>query len=340
MRWRTNQGDVRACAARVLGRYGPIASDAVPALIVALEDGSTRGAAVNALVRIGPEARAAIPALEELTGSTDTGLASLAVNALGRIGPEARAAIPALEELTGSTDTGLASLARFALMKIDPKGHPIEESEKVPAFTAVLADEDFRMEAAAALGEIGPDARAATPQLLKLLEDRSGEVRAAAARALGRIKPDAEQLLKLLEDRSGEVRAAAARALGRIKPAAEDVVPILIDSLRYRGASLAIAQALERIDPEANGLRKLVTEDLNTFQQSPDKVLRTLLKKLKDPELRLAATYCLRTFGPGIAKHLSSELLQELEDLQRDPDDFVRDWATKTWKRIQPSDED
>ncbi|MEE8608830.1 MAG: HEAT repeat domain-containing protein, partial [Nitrospiraceae bacterium] len=53
---------------RTLGRFGPLAEDAVPALIEALadEEEAMRKEAVLTLEKIGPGARAAIPALTAL----------------------------------------------------------------------------------------------------------------------------------------------------------------------------------------------------------------------------------------------------------------------------------
>jgi HEAT repeat protein len=58
----------RLQAAWTLGRFGPLAEDAVPALIEALadEEEAIRERAVLTLGKIGPGARAAIPALTAL----------------------------------------------------------------------------------------------------------------------------------------------------------------------------------------------------------------------------------------------------------------------------------
>jgi len=72
------------------------------------------------------------------------------------------------------------------------------------------SEADARVEAAVALGRLGPEAAAAVPGLLARLEDDSAEVRAAAAEALGRIGAEAEKVVPVLiehfTDEGGIVR--------------------------------------------------------------------------------------------------------------------------------------
>jgi HEAT repeat protein len=88
---------------------------------------------------------------------------------------------------------------------------------------------------------------------LKLLQERSGETRAAAARCLGRLGPAAKdvvpRLIKLLtDDPAGDVRSAAATALGDIGPAALAAVPKLKTAVRDdRAAEPAARKALEKL---------------------------------------------------------------------------------------------
>ena len=76
-----------------MGRIGPTAKEAVPALIIALEDESwrVRPRAAQALGEIGSAAKEAVPAL--ITALKDRLVRDSAVFALGKIGA---AAIPAL----------------------------------------------------------------------------------------------------------------------------------------------------------------------------------------------------------------------------------------------------
>jgi HEAT repeat protein len=67
----------------------------------------------------------------------------------------------------------------------------------VPALMEVLKDSDtfVRRDAAAALGEFGPDAKSAVPALLALQNDKE-PVRRAAADALEKIDPEAAAKFK------------------------------------------------------------------------------------------------------------------------------------------------
>jgi HEAT repeat protein len=74
---------VRFAAVSALGRLGPAAKDAVPALINSLRDETIRELAADSLVKIG---RAAVPALVEAVQTGPSGIRWHAAEALTRIG--------------------------------------------------------------------------------------------------------------------------------------------------------------------------------------------------------------------------------------------------------------
>ena len=83
-----------------------------------------------------------------------------------------------------------------------------------------------RASAARILGELGPAAKDAVPDLQAALADADKDVRRCAARSLGDIgkasKPAVKALGKTLKDNDAAVRQASAYALGRIgDPAAK-----------------------------------------------------------------------------------------------------------------------
>ncbi len=68
---RQGNASERQNAAQTLGRFGPAAADAVPALIEALGDEGSRVYAVIALGKIGPAADASIPVLTAMQDEGD-----------------------------------------------------------------------------------------------------------------------------------------------------------------------------------------------------------------------------------------------------------------------------
>jgi HEAT repeat protein len=100
-----------------------------------------------------------------------------------------------------------------------------------------------------ALGQMGPDAKQAVPQLLAAVQDEDSWVRYAAADALGNIlaggaagaspavpniKAIVAALIPLLKDPEPQLPVIAIDALGKIGPPSADAVPALIESLKAR----------------------------------------------------------------------------------------------------------
>ena len=98
-------------------------------------------------------------------------------------------------------------------------------------------DSSVRYWPAKALAQIGPKAKAAVPALAQALKDEDEWVRANAAEALGRIGPEAKAavpaLIQALKNEDVlRVRWGAAEALGQIGPAAKQAVPALAQALK------------------------------------------------------------------------------------------------------------
>src|SRR5262249_4251763 len=110
-----------------------------------------------------------------------------------------------------------------------------------------------RIAAARALGDIGPDARAAAPVLLAGLRDPDFSLRGTAAAALGAVGADPRKatpaLAGALRDKPPFIQEAAARSLGRMGPTARAAVPCLAALLKQPGGadyleSLRVAAAV------------------------------------------------------------------------------------------------
>jgi HEAT repeat protein len=129
-----------------------------------------------------------------------------AAEALGRIGPDAREALPALVSASHEKDPLVQQAVGVALFKIDPilaikegvklpegtvKFHIVKEG--VPALIQGLkkeGDAKLRARIAGLLGELGQNIDSVVAALKGALEDPDPDVRAAAAKALGKISND------------------------------------------------------------------------------------------------------------------------------------------------------
>ena len=114
--------EARQAAATALGRIGPVAEPAVPALIDVLRERSPdafflRPAAATALGRIGQPVERVVSALTDALRSKprDTEIIEPAFRALGRIGPGSAPAIPTLLKTLESPLTFDGAAIRAAL---------------------------------------------------------------------------------------------------------------------------------------------------------------------------------------------------------------------------------
>jgi HEAT repeat protein len=151
--------------------------------------------AVLALAAIGPKAGSAVGPLVSLlekTGQAEeqSALRYALIYALGRIGPpDATPALESLSALSTSADEMAATLATWASLQIDPDNKE-RYADAVPLLAKGLESESqtVRLEAAVALGDLGPNAAAAAAALELVAEDDPiADIRAAARQALAKI---------------------------------------------------------------------------------------------------------------------------------------------------------
>lgn len=215
-------------AARTLGKLGPLAGAAVPALTAQL--GWLRGAELESLQEA-------------------------VIDALGRIGSPARPSLPALARAGGrSTDIDQAIKRATDIILA------ASDSQDVAALTRQLQSKDasVRLRAAKALAALGPAARFAVPDLLAAVGDPDADVRRAAVAALRTVQPDgrpSEYLLRAISldfrDPDPAVRLLAVRSLARFGRAAGAVAAELEPLLGDPDPDVrkAVTEALIRITP-------------------------------------------------------------------------------------------
>ena len=179
----------------VLAGIGPAAKPALDDLVKELGDADAEHAseAALAIAAIGPEAAAAVTALGRMVADAKAapGLRYSAAYALGRIGPAAKETVADLRSLAESDDELMATVAVWAALKADPDDKSLFEQAIPLLRRALRAEQDVvRLEAAVALGDIGPAAGSAIPILELVAEDDPvKDVRRAAAEAAKKIQP-------------------------------------------------------------------------------------------------------------------------------------------------------
>jgi len=180
----------RECAVRTLGRMGKDAKAAVPELAAALKDSEPmfRREALFALARIGPQSAIILPQIEAELSDPTPEVEYAAIYALGKIGPASKIAAADLRKNLTSDDEFLKIASMWALLQIQGKDEQLVK-EAVPAFTKLLKDDQEmrRIEAATALGELGPSAAKALPTLKELAESDTPAVRKSAKDAIAKI---------------------------------------------------------------------------------------------------------------------------------------------------------
>ncbi len=186
--------ELRGLAFEVLERLGPKAAVAVPQLVSLLADatGEFRQKLQAVLGDVGPAAAPAVPELVRSLQSDDPATRISAILAIGNIGPAASVAKEPLLARAGLAEIDFESVAAaWALVKV-AADDPATITTVVPVLIQGLAMTNplVQIEAAAALGEIGPAAVSALPALNAVAADESldRDVRKAAAEAAAKLR--------------------------------------------------------------------------------------------------------------------------------------------------------
>jgi HEAT repeat protein len=170
-----------------------------------------------------------------------------------------------------------------------------------------------RWTAAEILGQIGPEARAATPGLLAALKDTDAHIRTVAATALAEIQaPATEAVPALIAMLATEDRLTAAKSLARYGPEAKAAVPTLTELLRDRDADVrwnaartlggigreaafCVPVLVETLKDQDPAVREHAAESLGLIGTQDREVIAGLIQALKTRNRACAAMPCARS---------------------------------------------
>lgn len=274
-----------------LAKIGPEANAAIPALIRALDSPAfgERIAAADALGAMGAGAATALERLERSLRDTQWHFSpgihhrgwmvgEHAAEAMGRIGEPAR---PALVRALHHKDSMVRALA------VQQLGRMKADAAAVAEVAPLLNDpESFvRGVAADSLGQMGPPAMPAVPQLVRLLNDEAGE---EALDAIERLNPVQDQLgTALLEqiviDR--RIERPALELIRRLGPLAKKLIPAIEPLLSDPAKRRLAACALAKTNPDHPGLLEILELEL----KSDEFVAELLVRALGDMGTRAAS---------------------------------------------------
>jgi HEAT repeat protein len=293
--WNFDGWSEREYAALALGEIGPVASNAVPALIDAIarteihETDLSKGAS---------------------NGRTSSSAARVeAIRALGKINPQSPEVIAALVEAVRQQNMFMRRVTAGGVTRSDPvsvreaaaevlAGLGPQSVQVIPRLIENLEFQDktmFRgLSAVYPIGAIAPGYAQTVPPLMKALKDPSSQIRASAAYDLGTLRPKdlaaAKQalpdLIELLQDSVAEVKLRAAEAVLKIDlehgPVAVPALIELTEDPDYT-VRLRAVDGLRRVGSTARSaipnLRKRSNDDAQVVRIWSAKVLKELEEK-------------------------------------------------------------
>ena len=211
--------NVQWSACRVLSIIGPDAKKAGPRLVRLQKEGiaSARSWASIALGAIGPhEDYDVVALLEERLEFFYLIDRERALKGLAMLGDKAKSTLPKIEMLMKTRAKSVQHIASKTHWKIT--GDPKLAVERLSTLVGTM---EYGTESMDILAEIGADAKAAVPALIKQLKSSEDAHREAAIYALASIGPAASdavvELKKLNQDVDLLIRAAAVRAIQSIQ---------------------------------------------------------------------------------------------------------------------------
>jgi HEAT repeat protein len=227
---------------------GPAFPDAVQPTVALLAIAPVRIAAIDALGRIGPAAKDATPALATIIGGDVKDERLHALAAAGHIGSAAKdAATPALAAACKDGDASIraAAIAAVAQIESDPAARLVVLSMGFDDL-----DISVRQATAETVGKLGEKAADIAPKLVTLLAKDSDRPFAFAALQQLPMR-SVPALVELLASSQREVKMLACDKLGKMGRAAKDATPQLepLASAGDEELARAARRALRSINP-------------------------------------------------------------------------------------------
>lgn len=185
----------------------PAAEQGIPALISTLHDPDrlVRFDAALSLEEMGPAASGAVPSLTQMVAYVGTGAESnnlfpvraVAAVALGKIGPAASNALPTLRAALHESNAYLRGQSAVAVWRISGD---VDSTLPVLLQEMPSTDQEHKWDWIIALGEMGPQAKAAIPQLQAELNQNRRYLN-LVTNAFRRISPEAAAQAGIGDDR-------------------------------------------------------------------------------------------------------------------------------------------
>jgi HEAT repeat protein len=258
---------VWALAASALGKIGPDAKAAIPILEKRFKDKDPimRVSAAGIIGKLGGDPDVFIPVVIQNLPEVSRDYMDFALEILLRYKEHAKAVVPVLvgilnnaTDSSNTTNVMVRGQVIEALSKLAP--------ESIAPLIEILSSHDVQVwkQAARALGEIGPDAKAAIPVLEKKLEDKDLNIRVYTAEIMGKLGGDPRVFVPVVIQSLTELdwnnMTYALDILVRYKESAKASVPVLMSILNDTADSTnefkiferyEVIKALRQIDPAA-----------------------------------------------------------------------------------------
>lgn len=240
--------DTRAKAVAVLPKLDPTSTSAIAAAVTATRNKSAmvREAAALALAEFTPPTPEAIARLGEMVRS-DSSFANraAALRAIAKLGPLAQTVKPAVAASLTEKSGNIQLWAKVALARIENIPAQALATVRTGLASRSPGERQAAIEALPLLGEPSPED---VQQVAAALKDSQTFFRLIAARTLMQFgtaaRPAAGALAGILKrDEDGEVRAAAARALGAIGAVSTEVIAALKEAEKSDPMSARAARA-------------------------------------------------------------------------------------------------